>query len=141
MVSIFLAMSAVMFGNMSGAFLATAEDTGVTKPSDVAIVAEAAQYTKAFTSIAEKFGLWAALTVLLVLATLIMGWLREKRMASRIDILEEARTKSAAEVATALTKNGELLENMVTIQGQQLQAMQCLATKLEIVIELKKRGE
>jgi Flp pilus assembly protein TadB len=89
-----------------------------------------AEVEKVWMSLTERFGLWAALCVALVGALLCFSWLREKRMAKRIDDLEEERAKQATSVATALTRNGDALSQIVEIQKKQLEEQQKLSVEL-----------
>jgi hypothetical protein len=86
-----------------------------------------------FTAMAERFGLWAALCVALILAVLLFAWRREVRMANRIDKLENDGKESDVRTSKALESNGECLRQIVEIQREQLKTLQ------ELNIELRCR--
>jgi hypothetical protein len=108
------------------AFSPVAADTG-SASTDVADAAE-----KIWLATAKEFGLWAALCVTLIGSVLLLTWLREKRMAKRIDDLEAARHAEIMSVSKALSENGASLRQMVSIQTKQLEEMQKLSIELHV---------
>lgn len=82
--------------------------------------------------VAERFGLWAALSVVLVGALTVLAWLREKRMAKRIDTLEAQNRETSTEVCVALEKNRKLLEESNKVQLKQLEALQAFTIEMRV---------
>lgn len=78
--------------------------------------------SESFLSLAERFGLWAALCVSLIVAVLLFAWKRENRMAARIDNLEESSHASNVATAKALESNGACLRQIADLQQRQLDA-------------------
>ncbi len=74
--------------------------------------------------LAERFGLWAALSCSMVVSILWFAWKREVRMANRIDKLEEDRRLSDLATAKALETNGILLQQIASVQQKQLDCQQ-----------------
>lgn len=79
-----------------------------------------------FTSVAERFGVWAAMTIFLTAIVVATTWLRERRMAKRIDELENELIKAVAtnkDVEKALTAQTEVLKLLVANNGGQLDVL------------------
>lgn len=96
--------------------------TGLGLP--VAMDAETA--STAFTSVAERFGVWAAMTIFLTAIVVLMAWLRERRMAKRIDELENELINAVAtnkDVEKALAAQTEVLKLLVANGGGQLDVL------------------
>jgi len=96
--------------------------TGLGLP--IAMDAEIA--STAFTSVAERFGVWAAMTIFLMAIVVLTAWLRERRMAKRIDELENELIKAVAtnkDVEKALSAQTEVLKLLVANGGGQLDVL------------------
>lgn len=85
-----------------------------------------ADVANTFTSVAERFGLWAAVTVALMVALIVTGWLRERRMAKRIDDLEKdlvllakAATSAQRDVQGSIAAQTKVLETLSTQTKEQ----------------------
>ena len=102
----------------------------------LAPLAEAEIPASQFLSVAERFGIWAALSILLIVVILYFSWKRELRMATRIDQLEAERAK----ITVVLTENGDLLKQSVKLQEKQLeQGQRQLEEQQRLATELRCR--
>lgn len=92
---------------------------------------EADGYSRAFTDVAERFGLWAALTVFLVAVVILTAWLRERRMAKRIDDLENkfvAAVAAQKDMQAAITLQTKALEELIAGQRGQTDVLKEIKT-------------
>jgi hypothetical protein len=87
--------------------------------------------------VAERFGLWAALCLGLIIAVMWFGWKREVRMATRIDTLEANKEQIAVE----LHDNGEKLGRTTELLEEQVRLMQSLCTEMRCRPCLKERRD
>jgi hypothetical protein len=117
-----------------------AQDQGVGLMSADA-VQQPSDYMHAFTSLADKFGLWAAVTVLLIISIVITTWLRERRMANRIDILENKNADNVAVVVqvkdavTSMTAGNIEMRHSIELSG--LKTVEALNETITVMRELK----
>jgi hypothetical protein len=104
-------------------------------------VQQPSDYMHAFTSLADKFGLWAAVTVLLIITIVITTWLRERRMANRIDTLENKNADNVAVVVqvkdavSAMTAGNVEMRHSVELAGQK--TVEALNETITVMRELK----
>lgn len=88
--------------------------------------------SESFLTVAERFGIWAAFCIALVMAILFFAWRREARMAARIDRLESEMHQSALAVARALELNGETLKRNLTLQEEILKELRALNVEMRV---------
>jgi acyl-coenzyme A synthetase/AMP-(fatty) acid ligase len=83
-------------------------------------------YTKAFAEIADRFGVWAAVATLLMLVIVVTTWLREKRMAKRIDELENdlvTVTKMQKDLQATIQLQNEVLKGLASQTNAQIDVL------------------
>lgn len=89
--------------------------------------------SKAFLSLAERFGLWAALCVLLIIIILVTSWYRETRMAKRIDVLEKDLVTLSNETTKTMTTCSALLNDIKKVSEKS----DATLSRIEIIFSQK----
>jgi len=86
--------------------------------------------SKIFIDVAKEFGLWAALGVLLMIFISVTTWIREKRMAVRINELEKSLAEIMANHAKCMERNHRILGDAIKVSADTAKSVNDLKTVL-----------